>query len=291
MAQRINFYRGIESRYIIPDATPREGADVAFYPQFINGVFFAKDTGVIYVNGKRYGFSGNFNSENPSEIVYSSPKNGDVPEISVDGKNVPLFRIYSGTPKSLKVDIDENKDYKISLDLKLSDSSFGNNAISTDGEKIGVFLGMKHKDNSIEFGSYDFEGNFNVFGSIEDTEFLKRYPLESIRMIDSSVLRMTWNDDNTKKGMNTVVDIPLWNCIEEIRNYKINGKKISENPTLDGNDILVGISDEIKEHSFSEFDNIATALKKIDVRLNTIESQNSNSEDGMVWQEYLNEEK
>ena len=48
---RINFYRGVESRYIDPDAVPRDGADVAFYPRFINGSLVAIDYGMIYING------------------------------------------------------------------------------------------------------------------------------------------------------------------------------------------------------------------------------------------------
>ena len=322
---KINFYRGIESKYIDPDAVPRDGADVAFYPRFINGIFFAKDTGMIYINGKRYGnTSSSFSSMNPfSDTSSNSLKykikvsNGttiltvyDSEEKIVD--NVKLFRIYSGTPNTLKVDVDKNNDYRISLNLKdsvLSDSSVSDNRLVCTDNRFGVFLGMINdtSTNTIRFGSYDSSGNFLEFGSIYNTGFLKKSDLDSIRVTknteDASVLRFVWNDDKTHKGLNTVVDIPLWDFykkdIEEIRKYMINGKKISDNPVLEGRDISVGDSSiEGNDVSFSSDDDIATAIKKLNCRLNTIEIQNAVPEtktetensQGLVWKDYFDNE-
>ena len=119
---------------------------------------------------------------------------------------------------------------------------------------------------------------------------------------DASVLRFVWNDDATHKGLNTVVDIPLWDFykkdIEEIRKYMINGKKISENPVLEGCDISVGVS-SVKENdvTFSSDDDIATAIKKLNCRLNTIENQNvvpvtktETDSQGLVWKDYFDNE-
>ena len=320
---RINFYRGVESRYIDPDAVPRDGADVAFYPRFINGIFFAKDTGMIYINGKRYGTSSSFSSMNPfsdtsSDILkYKVKVSNGTTTLAVydsEGKNidnVKLFRIYSGTPNTLKIDIDKNNDYRISLNLKdsvLSDSSVYDNRLVCTDNRFGVFLGMINdvSTNTIRFGSYDCSGNFLEFGSIYNTGFLEKSDLDSIMVTknaeDASVLRFVWNDDATHKGLNTVVDIPLWDFykkdIEEIRKYMINGKKISENPVLEGCDISVGDS-SVKENdvTFSSDDDIATAIKKLNCRLNTIENQNvvpvtktETDSQGLVWKDYFDNE-
>ena len=102
---RINFYRGLESQYIDTDAVPRDGADVAFYPQFINGIFFAKDTGMIYINGKRYGTSSTYFLSNPfsdsssNSLKYDAKVSDGTAILTVhdsEGKivdNVKLFRI------------------------------------------------------------------------------------------------------------------------------------------------------------------------------------------------------
>ena len=321
---KINFYRGIESKYIDPDAVPRDGADVAFYPRFINGIFFAKDTGMIYINGKRYGnTSSSFSSMNPfSDTSSDSLKykvkvsNGTTILIVYDSEgkivdNVKLFRIYSGTPNTLKVDVDKNNDYRISLNLKdsvLSDFSVSGNRLVCTDNRFGVFLGMINdvSTNTIRFGSYDSSGNFLEFGSIYNTGFLEKSNLDSIMVTknaeDASVLRFVWNDDITHKGLNTVVDIPLWDFykkdIEEIRKYMINGKKISDNPVLEGRDISVGDSSvEENDVSFSSDDDIATAFKKLNCRLNTIENQNvvpetktETDSQGLVWKDYFDNE-
>ena len=78
----------------------------------------------------------------------------------------------------------------------------------------------------------------------------------------------------------------------------INGKKISENPVLEGRDISVGDS-SVKENdvTFSSDDDIATAIKKLNCRLNTIENQNvvpvtktETDSQGLVWKDYFDNE-
>ena len=320
---RINFYRGLESQYIDTDAVPRDGADVAFYPQFINGIFFAKDTGMIYINGKRYGTSSTYFLSNPfsdsssNSLKYDAKVSDGTAILTVhdsEGKivdNVKLFRIYYGTPNTLKVDVDKNNDYRISLNLKdsiLLDSSIYDNRLACADNRFGVFLGMINdvSTNTIRFGSYDSSGNFSEFGSIYNTGFLEKSDLDSIMVTknteDSSVLRFVWNDDKTHKGLNTVVDIPLWDFykkdIEEIKKYTINGKKISDNPVLEGRDISIGDSSvEENDVSFRPDDDIATAIKKLNCRLNTIEIQNAVPEtktetdsQGLVWKNYFDNE-
>lgn len=320
---KINFYRGLESQYIDSDAVPRDGADVAFYPQFINGIFFAKDTGMIYINGKRYGTSSTYSLSNPfsdsssNSLKYDVKVSDGTTILTVqdsEGKivdNIKLFRIYYGTPNTLKVDVDKNNDYRISLNLKdsiLLDSSIYDNHLACADNRFGVFLGMINdvSANTIRFGSYDSSGNFLEFGSIYNTGFLEKSDLDSIMVTknaeDSSVLRFVWNDDKTHKGLNTVVDIPLWDFykkdIEEIKKYTINGKKISDNPVLEGRDISIGDSSvEENDVSFRPDDDIATAIKKLNCRLNTIEIQNAVPEtktetdsQGLVWKNYFDNE-
>ena len=320
---KINFYRGLESQYIDTDAVPRDGADVAFYPQFINGIFFAKDTGMIYINGKRYGTSSTHSLSNPfsdsssNSLKYDVKVSDGTTILTVqdsEGKivdNIKLFRIYYGTPNTLKVDVDKNNDYRISLNLKdsiLLDSSIYDNHLACADNRFGVFLGMINdvSANTIRFGSYDSSGHFLEFGSIYNTGFLEKSDLDSIMVTknaeDSSVLRFVWNDDKTHKGLNTVVDIPLWDFykkdIEEIKKYTINGKKISDNPVLEGRDISIGDSSvEENDVSFRPDDDIATAIKKLNCRLNTIEIQNAVPEtktetdsQGLVWKNYFDNE-
>lgn len=299
--QRVQFYRGLESNYISQNQVVGNGADVAFKSKYINGVYFAKDTGVIYVNGKRYGFCNSLDVDAFTDVVYTYPKKDTNPKLEFknsDGevvKSVNMFRIYSGTPAMLSVDVDENQNYKISLSLKGAIAAdkvkeADNALVANDDGEIGVFLGIERDEEKkvLNFVTYDAEGNARKFGSVNEGDYLKNTYLKEVKTEtvqkddkDVKVLRFIWNDDLTNSGLeNTIIDIPIENIVGEyvstINSYTINGKPISENPVLTGDDMIVG---EIAEnewlpdaegnyhYEYSVTDTIALALKKIDARI------------------------
>lgn len=299
--QRIQFYRGLEANYISKYQQKGNNADVAFKSKYLNGVYFAKDTGVIYVNGKRYGYCNSLDVEAFTDVLYTFPTKDTNPKLTFKNsegeiiKDLEMFRMYSGTPSSLIVELDENNNYKISLDLKnalkTSKVEDANNLITTDENgQMGVYLGIEHdtENKILKFVSYDAQGEQQVFGEIAEGDYLKNTYLKSVekasKIVDSDeidVLRFTWNEDLTNQGLSpTVIDIPITDLVgeyvSEYRNYTINGKKISTNPILNGDDIKVGAytADEWKpdeegvyHYEYDVNDTISLALMKIDERL------------------------
>lgn len=302
MAQsRVKFFRGLESTYILQGGVAKTGADVAFKNKFLNGVYFATDTGVIYVNGRRYGFCNTKLSSLVSSVEYTNPTAttpASIKFLDSEGneiQTVNLFRVYSGTPEYLTVDIDAENNYKISLDLsnatanKVGDND---NVIVTDDDgRLGVYLGMERDEVNglINFGSYDKDGVFTSYGSIDENEFKKDTYLESVSTETVTtenggtmkVIRFTWNDSikGESNGSNTVIDIPIESLmgdeISEIKNLTVNGKALSGNPILTGLDISVGSYELETDEETGEFltdidvdkDSVAAAVAKLKYRM------------------------
>lgn len=273
--QKIRFVENDEVNYIAFGAVPRQGADVAFKPSFLNTVFFAKDKGVIYVNGKRYGSTRELQGD---RVVGYKPMSKDEPArlvVERDGErsDVDLFRLDSISPNTLKVLVGDDGNYKIGLNIDALLSKQEGNALM-DMEGLALFLGIRRTEGGVSLGRYDREGGFHSFGEITGSDIVgSSLKGASIEEADSgmSVVRLHWTDGRC-------LDIPFADntrtkVTDTVKRFAINGHELTEELWLSGNDISVGEPlEEPADNSFNTGDKISTALHKLNNRIADIES-------------------
>ena len=195
-AKQVKFYRGLSTTYKGTGAKP-EGQDVAYKSDYQDGIFYATDEKVIYVNGIRYGFAQGqtgeldqvFNVVHYYEPNASTGAQGYFTLTQLDGtiQTVNLFRIQSKTNAIEVTYAPDSSAYKVGLKVSDSDQVLTQ---ENDGLKVNIILNYDKANKRISLQGKVKNGVTQDFGSIDATDFVRDGMIKNV-----SVVRGTLSGD------------------------------------------------------------------------------------------------
>lgn len=188
-AKQVKFYRGLSSVYKGTGTKP-EGQDVAFKSDYTDGVFYATDEKVIYVNGIRYGFAQGQTGELNQvfkEVHYYEPNastgaQGYITLTQLDGtvQTVTLFKVMSKTNAIEVTYAPDSSAYKVGLKVSDSDQVLTQ---ENDGLKVNIILNYDKANKRISLQGKVKNGVTQDFGSIDATDFVRDGMIKNVTVV------------------------------------------------------------------------------------------------------------
>ena len=189
--KQVKFYRGLAATYFGTGAAP-SGQDVAYKSDYQDGIFYATDEKVVYINGIRYGYKqvpGSHGDLNAvfNEVRYYEPNAstgaaGYFTLKQLDGtwQTVTLFKIQSSSNAIEVTYVPDSSAYKVGLKISDSDQVLTQ---ENDGLKVNLILNYDKANKRISLQGKTKNNILQDFGSIDATDFVRDGMIKNVTVV------------------------------------------------------------------------------------------------------------